>query len=98
MEKRYAKPEGFKGRGNVKTYKKYKWSITMYDKETGEMRSGKFCSKEQMIQEMNLNISLDHIYRIYSGCKVDINRTKKDSSFLSKYGNIKIEKINENIN
>ena len=97
MEK-YAKPEGFKGRGNVKTYKKYKWSITMYDKESGEMKSGKFCSKEQMIKEMNLKISLDHIYRIYSGRKVDTNKTKKDSSFLSKYGNIKIEKIDETVN
>ena len=52
-------------------------SITMYDKESGEMKSGKFCSKQQMIKEMNLNISLDHVYRIYSGRKVDTNKTKK---------------------
>ena len=51
----------------------------MYDKETGEMRSGKFCSKEQMIEGMDLNISLDHIYRIYSGRKVDTNKTKTKS-------------------
>ena len=39
----------------------------MYDKDTGEMKEGKFCTKEQMIEGMHLvGISLDHIYRIYS--------------------------------
>jgi len=41
--KRYAKPEGFKGRGKGNTnYKKNKWDITLFDKETNTMKSGKY--------------------------------------------------------
>ncbi len=92
---KYFKPEGFKGRGNSKSYKNNKWSITMYDKEKDMIRTGKFATKEQMISEFNLDIGKDHIYRLATGRKVDTLKTKKNSSFLSRYGHIKIEKINE---
>jgi hypothetical protein len=92
---RYAKPEGFKGRGHSKSYKFNKWKITMYDKETGEMRSGKYPTKEKLIEDFKLDIGPDHIYRLATGHKVDTNKSKKNSSFLSRYGHIKIEKINE---
>jgi len=44
---------------------------------------------------MGLDISEDHVYRIYSGRRVDKDKSKKDNSFLSKYGHIQIKKINE---
>lgn len=91
--KRYAKPEGFKGRGNSKNYKNMKWECILYDKDSGTIKQGKFPTKEKLIEGMELDISPDIIYRIYSGNKVDTNKTKKDSSFLSKYGHIKIVKL-----
>ena len=32
------------GRG---TYKVYKWEVTMFDKETSQLKQGKFCSLAQ---------------------------------------------------
>lgn len=96
--KRYAKPEGFKGRGQgTKSYKKYKWEITLFDKDTNSFKTGKYCNKKDMIDGMELDISEDHIYRIYSGNRVDTNKTKKDNSFINKYGHIQIKKIDEKI-
>ena len=48
---KYFKPEGFKGRGNSKSYKVNKWAITMYDKDNDTIRTGKFPTKEKMIEE-----------------------------------------------
>jgi hypothetical protein len=95
-KKKYAKPEGFKGRGaGVKSYKRYKWEITIFNKETNSFDTGKYCNKKDMIEGMGLDISEDHVYRIYSGRRVDKDKSKKDNSFLSKYGHIQIKKINE---
>ena len=91
--KRYAKPEGFKGRGNSTNYKKDKWECVLYDKESGTIKQGKYPTKQKLIEGMNLDLTPDIIYRIYSGNKVDTGKTKKESSFLSKYGHIKISKI-----
>ena len=93
---KYLKPEGFQGRGKgAKTYNKLKWEIIMYDKESNRIKTGKFSSKEQMIAEMKLDLSPDHIYRLSSGKKVDETKRLKDSSFLEKYGHIQITKIDE---
>ena len=93
--KKYAKPEGFKGRGNSKSYKTLKWKVIVFDKEKNEIKEGKFATKEQAIEGLNLNLSPDTIYRLATGAKVDTTQSKKGSSFLSKYGHIKVEKINE---
>ena len=91
--KRYAKPEGFKGRGNSKNYKKDKWSCIVYDKDTGTIKEGSFATKEKLIEGMDLNITADTVYRIATGHRVDSDKKKKDSSFVSKYGHIKITKV-----
>ena len=92
----YYKPEGFKGRGlGNKSYKKNKWEIIIFDIETNSFQSGKFPTKEKLIEEFNLDISPDQIYRLVSGARVDKEKTKKNSSFLSKWGHIQIKKISE---
>lgn len=91
--KRYAKPEGFKGRGNSKNYKKNKWNCIVYDKETGTIKEGSYPTKETLIEGMGLDITADTVYRIATGHKVDTDKKKKDSSFMSKYGHIKITKV-----
>jgi hypothetical protein len=96
-KKKYAKPEGFKGRGaGVKSYKKYKWECVMFDKESNTFQTGKYCNKKDLIEGMGLDgFSEDHVYRIYTGRRVDKEKSKKDNSFLSKYGHIQIKKIDE---
>ena len=98
-KKRYFKPEGFKGRGKGNSnYKTLKWKIILFDKDTNTFREGKYATKEQLIKDFDLDLTPDHIYRLATGKKVDIDKKKKDSSFLSKYGHIKIEKISEKQN
>ena len=48
--KRYAKPEGFKGRGNSKNYKNMQWECILYDKDSGTIKQGKFPTKEKKMQ------------------------------------------------
>jgi len=91
--KKYAKPEGFKGRGHSKNYKKNKWNCVLYDKESGTIKEGSFPTKEQLIEGMKLNITPDTIYRLYTGQRVDETKKKKDNSFVSRYGHIKITKL-----
>ena len=94
--KRYAKPEGFKGRGKGTTnYKKNKWSIIMFDKETNEMKQGKYSTIKELNEDFNLNLSNDIVWRLTTGNRVDTAKRNKDNSFLSRYGHIKLEKIDE---
>jgi hypothetical protein len=94
--KKYQKPEGFKGRGEGNTnWKKYKWSIIMFDKETNEFRTGKFVSLDELNKEMGLTLSLDTSWRLRTLKRVDVNKRNKENSFLGRYGHIKLEKINE---
>lgn len=93
---RYYKPEGFKGRGmGNKSYKRNKWEVTMYDKEKECILTGKFPTKEKLIEDFKLDITPDQIYRLVSGARVDTLKTKKKSSFLTKFGHISIKKIDE---
>jgi len=90
---RYAKPDGFSGRGKGnRSYKRNKWYGIVY--ENGEFRSGKYPTKDALIEGLGLSINRDHIYRLVSG-QYDKDKSKKDSSFLAKYSHIKIEKIDE---
>ena len=99
MEKtkiKYFKPEGFKGRGvGNKSYKKNKWEVIVFDKETNSFKSGKFPTKEKIVEDLGLDLSPDQIYRLVSGARVDQDKTKKKSSFLAKFGHIQIKKISE---
>jgi hypothetical protein len=92
----YAKPEGFKGRGKGTTnYKKNKWEIVFFDKDINEMKQGKFSTIKQLNEEMGLALTNDLVWRLVTLRRVDTNKRNKDNSFLSRYGHIKLTKIDE---
>jgi hypothetical protein len=96
VKQKWAKPEGFKGRTiGTTTYKKYKWSVVMYDKETEQLKSGKFSTVKELNEEWGLKLSGDHIWRLMTHSRVDENKRNGPNSFLARYGHIKIEKIDE---
>ena len=65
-------------------WKKLNWDITFYDKNTNELKSGKFCSVNQMNKTLGTNFSSQLVHRL--------SRER-----VEKYGHIKITKINEPI-
>lgn len=96
QHKKYAKPEGWVGKKTGDTiWKKLKWDITMYDKETGEMKSGKFSSIKEINDTFGLELNNDIVYRLRTLKRVDTDKKHKGNSFLGKYGHIKIDKIDE---
>jgi len=44
---------------------------------------------------MGLTLTNDLVWRLTTGNRVDTNKRNKDNSFLSRYGHIKLTKINE---
>ena len=95
-KKKYAKPEGFQGRKKgTTTYKKYKWSVVMFNKETCEMVSGKFSTVKEINECLCLKLSGDQVYRLMTHARVDEKKRNGENSFLARYGHIKIEKIDE---
>jgi hypothetical protein len=100
MEKiKYAKPDGFKGRGfGNRTYKVYKWDVVIFDKINNKFITGKFCTVKDLNEKLNLQLSTDIVWRLSTMKKVDLNKRNKENSFLARYGHIKITKINELIN
>jgi hypothetical protein len=94
--KKYQKPEGFKGRGEGNgNWKKYKWSVIVFDKDTNEFRTGKFVSLKELNEKMKLDLTVDTSWRLRTLKRVDTQKRNKDNSFLSRYGHIKLEKIDE---
>jgi hypothetical protein len=94
--KKYQKPEGFKGRGEGNgNWKKYKWSVIVFDKDTNEFRTGKFVSLKELNENMKLDLTVDTSWRLRTLKRVDTQKRNKDNSFLSRYGHIKLEKIDE---
>ena len=94
--KKYQKPEGFKGRGEGNSnWKKYKWSVIMFDKETNEFKTGKFVSLNELNKEMGLTLTVDTSWRLRTLKRVDTDKRNKENSFLGRYGHIKLEKIDE---
>jgi len=92
---KYHKPEGFAGRGfGNKNYKTYKWDIIYFDKEKNEMKSGKFVSINQLNEKLGLTLTNDIVWRLTTLKKVDTLKRNKENSFLSRYGHIKLTKIN----
>ncbi len=65
------------------------------DKDTNEMKQGKFSTIKQLNEEMGLTLTNDLVWRLTTGNRVDTNKRNKDNSFLSRYGHIKLTKINE---
>ena len=93
---KYAKPEGWVGKkAGDTTWRKLKWEITMFDKDSGQFKNGKFSTIPQLNQEMGLNLTNDIVYRLRTHKRVDESKRNKENSFLSKYGHIKIDKIDE---
>lgn len=94
--KKYAKPEGFKGRGEGNgNYKKFKWSITLFDKESNSFKEGKYTTIKDMNEGMGLKLTGDIVWRLTTGKRVDTTKRNKDNSFISRYGHIKLVKIAE---
>ena len=94
--KKYQKPDGFKGRGDGNTnWKKYKWSIILFDKETNSIKTGKFVSLTELNNSLGLNLTSEVSWRLRTLRRVDTERRNKENSFLSRYGHIKLEKIDE---
>tara|TARA_R110001599_G_scaffold333105_1_gene548932 strand:+ start:163 stop:510 length:348 start_codon:yes stop_codon:yes gene_type:complete len=88
---KYSKPEGFMGRGfGATNWRKFKWSVELYGEHVG-----KFVSIKDMNDQLGLDLNCDKVWRINTGKRVDMDAKKKKSSFISRYGHIKIEKINE---
>ena len=91
--KRYAKPEGFQGRGKGKgNYKRLKWEVIMYT--DGEFKMGKFSSIPELNDAWNLSLNSCIVQRLLTHKRVDENKTR-NNSFLEKYQHIKLTKINE---
>jgi hypothetical protein len=95
-QKKYYKPEGFQGRGKGSTnWKKLKWEVIMFDKETNTFKGGKYSSVKQLNEELGLNLSGDTVWRLITHSRVDESKRNKENSFLGRYGHIKINKIDE---
>jgi len=97
--KKYAKPEGFKGRGKgISNYKKNKWEVVIFDRETSTWRSGKYSTIKDLNEGMGLKLTCDIVWRLTTGERVDTTQRNKTNSFLSRYGHIKLTKISEDKN
>ena len=75
----------------------YKWKIIIFNKETNEMKEGKYCSVNQMNKDLGLNLNSDYVKRIMTKYRADLKQRNKENSFMARYGHIKIEKIFEPI-
>jgi len=94
--KRYAKPEGFCGRGKGNcNYKKYKWDIVFFDKEQGTIKGGKYSTIKELNADLGLNLNTDLVWRLTTGHRVDTKKRNGENSFLSRWGHIKLTKIDE---
>jgi hypothetical protein len=91
---KYFKPENFGGRlAGHKNYKNYKWDIVYFDKENNEMKSGKFCTINDLNEKLGLNLTTCIVNRLITMKKVDTSKRNKENSFLSRFGHIKLSKI-----
>jgi hypothetical protein len=76
-------------------YKNYKWEVIMFDKETQEIKQGKYFTLKDLNKKLELNLTTDHIWRMTTGNRVDVTKKLKDNSFLTKFAHIKVKKIKE---
>ena len=90
---KYSKPEGFPGRGKGnKNWRRFKWHVKLHGED-----AGKFVSIEHMNNTLDLGLTNDRVWRIMTGKRVDHSATNKPKSFVSRYGHVQIEKIDEYI-
>ena len=87
-----------KGVGNISHYK---WKVTIFDRDTNTFKEGKYISVGDINKDTKLNLGFtlnsDYVRRIMTKYRADPDMKKKESSFLAKYGHIKIEKIFEKV-
>jgi hypothetical protein len=76
-------------------YKKNKWEIIFFDKDTNEMKQGKFSTIKALNEGLGLSLTNDLVWRLTTLNRVDTTKRNKDNSFLSRYGHIKLTKIDE---
>jgi len=74
-----------------------RWKITMFDKSTNKMITGKFTSINAINEAYNMKLNSDYVMRIMTHYRVSENSRLKEKSFMSKWGHIQIEKIKEPI-
>ena len=67
----------------------------MFDKETNQLKEGKFCSIPHLNEEWDLKLNSDYVRRIMTGYRADKTQRWGKNSFLQRYGHIRINKINE---
>ena len=75
--------------------KYYVWSVIVFDKETNELKEGKFSTIKEMNEALNLNINHELAYRLHTKYRADESAKRQDNSFMKKYGHIKLQKIKE---
>jgi hypothetical protein len=80
-----------------RNYKTYKYLITIYDKETNQLKIGKFFCLRHINEELKLSLSGEMLHRMHTHYRIDQSMTKGKNSFLAKYGHIKVERINEKV-
>ena len=95
IDKRRHNPGRKKGSSNYKTYKYF---VTIYNKETNQLQSGKYFCLKHINEELNLSLSGEMLHRMHTHYRIDPFMTKGKNSFLAKYGHIKVERINESAN
>jgi len=81
-----------KGTTNNKTLK---WKITIFDKNTNQMKEGKFTTISALNEGMGLNLNADYVKRIMTKYRADTTMRNGENSFLARWGHIKLEKICE---
>ena len=92
LDKRKSNPGRRTGRRN---YKVYKWLVTIYSKDTYQVRQGKFCSISHINEEWDLKLTNDIVHRIQTRYRADLSMRNGKNSFLQRWGHIKLEKIHE---
>tara|TARA_R110001592_G_C13069027_1_gene741634 strand:+ start:750 stop:1124 length:375 start_codon:yes stop_codon:yes gene_type:complete len=83
------------GATNLKTYKTYKWDVTVFDKDTNTFKRDKCVSVSDINEKFGLNLNSDYVKRIRTKYRADMDMKKKGSSFLARWGHVQIEKIYE---
>ena len=74
-----------------------KWKVTYYDFLNETCVQGKFPSIRVLNEKWDLKLTGEHVKKITTNYRVDMDRKMGDNSFLSKFGHLQIERINERV-
>lgn len=75
----------------------YLWEFSVTNRATGEVNVGKYKTISDFNEKMGYSLNSDHVRRIRTLYRVDETSKLRDNSFLSRWGNIQIRKIKEEI-